>query len=81
MAIEILHRGNAPSEFFWEGTCNTCSTKIECKASDGDRKSSRDQRDPDWIEVKCPVCPGRINAYQTRRTLPKRETFTNGDYR
>lgn len=65
MTIEVTHRGRLPEEDPFAGSCNRCKTAIRCLRSDGTYRDG-DQRDPGWLEVKCPTCGGTINAYAQR---------------
>lgn len=52
--MEILRRGNLPSEDTFDGKCIHCRTVVRFKRSEG--KSSPDPRDMVFIGVDCPVC-------------------------
>lgn len=54
MAVEIIERGQLPSETVYDATCGNCRTKIRFKR--GDAKYFFDQRDGDFLSIACPVC-------------------------
>lgn len=56
--MKIIKRGVVPEEREMTGTCNNCSTIIECLA--GEAKHHHDQRDGDYSLIICPVCNKEI---------------------
>jgi DNA-directed RNA polymerase subunit RPC12/RpoP len=56
--MKILKRGTPQAERVYQASCGSCGTKVEFKHSEG--TVTYDQRDGDFIEVKCPVCRSRI---------------------
>ena len=69
--MEILHRGIAPSERTHEATCSTCQTKIRFQQHEA--KYNSDQRDGDYLSIKCPVCGHNI----TKQLHPKSGNYWN----
>lgn len=59
--MEIIERGTPPEEKVYEGRCMNCKTKVRFKRSEG--KVTFDQRDGNFVTVKCPVCRHAINVY------------------
>lgn len=70
MTIQVVEQGQIPAERPYAGTCDCCKTKIECLREDGRIVHSRDQRDPDYIAVKCPLCKNDISCYPLRSKPP-----------
>ena len=62
--MEILQRGQPPSERTYTQTCMDCRTVYRFKA--GEAKYQSDQRDGDAYETGCPVC-GRKNWISVRK--------------
>ena len=58
--MEILERGQLPSEKEYICTCRICKTKFKFKQSEG--RVNYDQRDGNYIEVKCPICANRVTT-------------------
>lgn len=52
--MKIIRRGQPPEQKTYFATCNHCKTEIEFERSEARYVS--DQRDGDFLEVKCPVC-------------------------
>ena len=50
--------GKAFGDPLHRATCPGCGTKIEFLQ--GEAKHVNDQRDGDYLEIQCPVCPRRI---------------------
>ena len=61
--MKILKRGTRPAESIHTGTCCTCNTEVEFARSEG--KITYDQRDGDFVTVKCPVCGSSIHSQIT----------------
>lgn len=57
--MEILKKGTPPAEKEYEATCRNCGTEVRFKQHEG--KVVYDQRDGDYITVKCSVCSRDIN--------------------
>lgn len=53
--MEIIEEGRLPEDKVYEGRCYHCNTRARFKRSEG--KLVYDQRDGDYVEVKCPL-PG-----------------------
>lgn len=64
MAIEIIKRGEDPAEKPIPATCTNCKTDITFLPSDAKRVP--DQREGDYYEVICPVCPTKITVAVNR---------------
>jgi hypothetical protein len=58
--MEIVKRGNPPSERLYEGACWACNTVIRFQR--GEAKYSSDQLDGDFLSMPCPVCHGSIHV-------------------
>ena len=56
--MEILSRGNDPAKRQYTGTCTTCGTRVRFLKQEA--KYHSDQRDGDYLSVKCPECPASI---------------------
>lgn len=61
MAIEILTRGLPPMEEKYKASCNKCRTTISFLRRDANHQS--DQRDGDYLWVRCPVCQATITHH------------------
>jgi hypothetical protein len=60
--VEIIKRGQPPSEKRYEGTCHTCGTVVSFKAAEAEEL--HDPRDHSvTYKVVCPVCSGSIFGY------------------
>lgn len=57
--MEIIKKGKLPSERVFVAVCDHCSTKFRFKQSEG--KVTYDQRDGDFISVKCPLCKKTVH--------------------
>lgn len=56
--MEIVVRGKAPSEYRYNGTCNTCRSVL--KAEHDELHHTWDQRDGDMHTGNCPVCTSKV---------------------
>lgn len=56
--MEILARGNPPSEPTYDATCEDCETVVRFKESEG---VIDDSPDGVYISVVCPVCRKTIS--------------------
>ena len=65
--MKILQRGTPPAEAVHTGICHTCNTEVEFARSEG--KITYDQRDGDFVTVKCPVCGASIHSQITYGSL------------
>ncbi len=54
MTIKILKQGQLPEEITYKFVCRACLTEFTAQRKDG--KLHSDQRDGQWLEVKCPLC-------------------------
>ena len=54
MAIEIIEIGQKPGDKQYEVQCRACRTKFTFSRSDA--KYTSDQRDGDFVSIKCPLC-------------------------
>ena len=66
MAVEIIHRGEKPSQRKYVGRCRVCHTTIRCIGAD--ITVHTDQRDGDYRTVPCPVCQEAI--YVREEAIP-----------
>lgn len=69
--MEIIKRGNVPSERIWQGTCRACKSIVRAKQSEltNIRDEQRENTQFSW-EV-CPVC--KIGPYGGLLLYPKKE--------
>jgi len=58
--MEIIKRGQVPEEKTYEATCRRRSTDVRFPQQEA--KRTFDQRDGDFLTVKCPVCGHDINV-------------------
>lgn len=58
--MKIIKKGTPPSDKVYEGTCRSCKTVVEFKQSEG--KVTHDQRDGNFVSVRCPVCNSLIHV-------------------
>lgn len=58
MAIEVIKRGNPPSEAIYDRTCDSCHSQLRFRR--GDARMSYDQRDGDAVVIDCPVCGKQV---------------------
>ena len=56
--MKIIKHGTAPGDNKHRATCHNCGTVIEFMQSEAERVF--DQRDGDYLRIKCPVCPRDI---------------------
>jgi endogenous inhibitor of DNA gyrase (YacG/DUF329 family) len=52
--MKILKKGKRPEDKVYHAECTNCNTEVEFKYSEA--KHIFDQRDGDYLTVKCPVC-------------------------
>jgi RNase P subunit RPR2 len=70
MAIEVIERGELPEDRPYEATCNRCRSKLRFLR--GDAQFTADQRDGDFLTVKCPVCGESVHTSANKPTRPVR---------
>jgi endogenous inhibitor of DNA gyrase (YacG/DUF329 family) len=58
--MKILKRGKRPEDKVYRAECNNCGTEVEFKYTEA--KHTFDQRDGDFLTVKCPVCKQPIHT-------------------
>ncbi len=58
--MHIIKRGTPPQEREYEATCRNCRTEVRFQQSEG--TVTYDQRDGDFVTVKCPVCGQPIHT-------------------
>lgn len=58
--MKILQRGLMPGEKTYRTVCRSCMSHIEFEQREAE--IVRDQRDGDYVTVKCPVCDKPINC-------------------
>jgi RNase P subunit RPR2 len=56
--VEVVRRGQVPSERIHEVTCRNCNSDLRFRESVAHRVF--DQRDGDYFEVPCPVCGATV---------------------
>lgn len=56
--MRIVKMGKPPGDEKFKCKCNGCGTVVEFLK--GEAKYINDQRDGNYYEVQCPVCPRRI---------------------
>lgn len=54
MAIKIIKQGQVPAKREFVAKCINCKTEVEFLQEDGEVIS--DQRDGDYISIRCPMC-------------------------
>ena len=52
--MEIIRRGELPQERVYEAICSNCKTIFRFEEREAEKVS--DQRDGDFLRIKCPVC-------------------------
>jgi hypothetical protein len=67
VTIRIVREGKLPEDKDYTGTCNYCSTVIECKQRDGELKYAH-QLDGGggYISLKCPKCNRTMQASEKK---------------
>jgi DNA-directed RNA polymerase subunit RPC12/RpoP len=58
--MEIISMGKDPQKVKYVGTCRTCGTRVKFERREAEYHS--DQRDGDYLSVKCPECQSEIYA-------------------
>jgi ribosomal protein S27E len=74
--VEVITRRTPPNDRVYEVTCTTCKSDLRFKRQEGELL--RDQRDGDFLEIKCPVCEDRVTCGvddYVRDGEPERERF------
>lgn len=61
--INIIERGEPPSEKTYTTSCYNCKTKFSFQGKDA--KTSFDQREGDYLMINCPVCHNPCYHYKT----------------
>lgn len=56
--MRIVKHGTAPGDHKLKAKCPNCGTVIEFMQAEAEYVS--DQRDGDYLRIKCPVCPRDI---------------------
>jgi len=54
----IIKRGTIPAERIYEATCRVCNTEVSFLQKEA--KINYDQRDGNYLTIKCPVCESVI---------------------
>lgn len=75
--MEILIQGIKPEEWYYEGTCGTCQTKVRFQEKEA--KKYDDQRDGSYICVGCPTCRSTIYGKFVSKTKPLSPISTQRD--
>ena len=68
MAIEVIRRGHLPENDQFEAECYRCKTGVRFLRSDAQFTS--DQRDGDFVTVKCPACGDSIHVASAKGKSP-----------
>ena len=58
--MEVLKQGTHPDDKVFNGRCHYCAAEVRFRQSEG--RITREQRDGDFITVRCPTCPENINV-------------------
>lgn len=58
--MKIIKQGQLPAERVYQGTCRRCTTEVEFQR--GEATYHADQRDGDFLTVRCPVCNDTITV-------------------
>jgi RNase P subunit RPR2 len=79
--VEVLQRGQKPSERTYTATCRTCNSQLRFKASEA--KVTFDQRDGDFVSVECPVCSETVNVNKDSydKTVDPRSYIRQGGWK
>lgn len=56
--MKVLRQGVRPEEKTHQVTCTNCKSELEFQQHEATIHS--DQREGDWMEIKCPVCAAKI---------------------
>lgn len=62
--MKVLKQGLKPTERWYKGTCYSCGTEVEFQRKEAELVS--DQRDGDYVKVKCPTCNGSITVQASK---------------
>lgn len=62
--MKIIKQGQDPQATPLRATCTRCHTQIEFHPIEA--KYIADQRDGDFYQIACPVCPATITANASR---------------
>ncbi len=57
--MEIIKKGQPKNEKIYNATCRSCDTQIRFQRKEA--KETFDQRDGNFLTVKCPVCGDSIH--------------------
>ncbi len=58
--MKILKKGILPKDKTYTVSCGNCHTKFQFKQHEGE--IIEDDRDGDYITIKCPICKGHVNT-------------------
>lgn len=58
--MRIIKRGFIPENYVFQATCGHCKTEVEFEANEA--KRTNDQREGDFLTVKCPLCGRDIHV-------------------
>jgi hypothetical protein len=58
--MEIIKKGQPKNEKTYHATCRDCGTRIKFQRKEA--KETFDQRDGNYLTVKCPVCVENIHT-------------------
>jgi hypothetical protein len=72
MAVEIITKGQLPSERLYMKTCTNCRTLFRFKASDTEPDKSGDPRDAHLRHIVCPLpgCKTMLPVGESDRVMP-----------
>ena len=66
--MEIINRGKLPSERVYTATCTNCGSVLRFTHAEATHHS--DQRDGNFVSVKCPVCHHNVTHYEKPALQP-----------
>jgi len=58
MSVKVIKQGQKPESRVYRGACRTCHTEIEFERHEA--KYNVDQRDGDYLSIRCPTCSSDI---------------------
>ncbi len=68
MAIIVTKRRTPLENYIFDATCVRCKSELQFQRRDGEVTS--DQRDGDFVTVKCPVCGTPVHAALSKGREP-----------
>ena len=58
VSVKVIKQGQKPESRVYRGSCRTCHTEIEFERHEA--KYNVDQRDGDYLSIRCPTCSSDI---------------------